>query len=221
MPDPSDAGRPPVTARSPELAGIASHLLDTLERQHRARELALGECRMTIRLSSLAIRSIHRQEEGIDRKLAEAGSHLRSAQDALRPYAALASAGFLHDAAKEYVEACLTWALVRGSALDGPEELDVEVAAWLCGLTEAASELRRYLLDRLREGDSRQAESLMREMEDVYDLLVAIDYPDAITGGLRRHVDALRAVLERSRADVTTTMLQEALKRTIESSGVT
>jgi translin len=95
----------------------------------------------------------------------------------------------------------------------------VGLAAWLNGLAEAASELRRHLLDRLRAGEADRAEELLGAMEDVYDQLVAIEYPDAITGGLRRAVDALRGVLERSRADVTTTVLQTRLQRAIEATG--
>jgi translin len=125
-------------------------------------------------------------------------------------------AGFLHDAEKEYAEARLTQAMVDGSPLPSPAELDVGVAAWLNGLAEAASELRRHLLDRLRQGELDRAESLLGVMEDAYDMLVTIDYPDAITAGLRRTVDALRGVLERSRGDVTTATVQARLRIDIE-----
>jgi translin len=128
----------------------------------------------------------------------------------------LAAAGFLHDAEKEYAEACLTEALVSGARLPDAGDLGVGLAAWLNGLAEAASELRRHLLDRLRGGEVGRGEELLAAMEDVYDLLVTIEYPDAITGGLRRAADALRAVVERSRADVTTTVLQAGLQAAIE-----
>jgi translin len=121
----------------------------------------------------------------------------------LRPHPAVAYAGFLHDAAKEYAEAVLTQALVDGTPVPLPADLDVAVPAWLNGLAEAASELRRHALDRLREGDVDRAEALLGAMDDVYDVLVGIEYPDALTGGLRRATDQLRAVLERTRSDVT------------------
>lgn len=156
---------------------------------------------------------------GAQKRRAEAESALRRAQEVLAPFPALAAAGFLHDAEKEYAEACLTEALVGGGRVPGPEAVRVGLAAWLNGLAEAASELRRHLLDRLRAGEADRAEELLGAMEDVYDQLVAIEYPDAITGGLRRAVDALRGVLERSRADVTTTVLQTRLQRSIESAG--
>jgi translin len=131
----------------------------------------------------------------------------------------VAYAGFLHDAEKEYAEAVLTRALVAGAPLPGPSEVGVEVPAWLNGLAEAASELRRHLLDRLREDRTQEAERLLGAMEEVYEALVTVDFPDAVTGGLRRTADALRAVLERTRSDVTTTMMQIRLRAALEQAG--
>lgn len=148
----------------------------------------------------------------------EAERALREAQRALDPFPSLVYAGFLSDAEKEYVEARLTAALVGGDALPAPDALGVDPASWLKGLAEAASELRRHLLDRLRAGELDRGEELLGVMDDAYDALVAVDFPDALTGGLRRTVDALRAVLERTRGDVTTTVLQTRLREAIEGS---
>ena len=148
--------------------------------------------------------------------LAECEAAVRDAQAALDPYPAVAHAGFLHDAEKEYAEAVLTAALVAGEPLADHRALAVGLPAWLGGLTEAASELRRHLLDRLRAGELEMAEGLLAAMEDVYDLVTGIDYPAAVTGGLRRSADALRAVLERTRSDLTTTLLQARLQRALE-----
>jgi translin len=135
----------------------------------------------------------------------------------LAPFPAIREAGFLHDAEKEYVEARTVAALIGGEPLPGPAALAVDPTAWLRGLAEAASELRRHLLDRLRDGDLARGEQLLEVMDDVYDALVVIDWPDAITGGLRRTLDALRAVLERTRGDVTTTVLQTRLQRALDA----
>lgn len=142
---------------------------------------------------------------------------MAEAQAALVPFPALAAAGPLHDAEKEYAEARLTAALVANGPLPSHQDLGVGAGAWLNGLCEAASELRRYLLDRLRAGDTARAGALLDVMNDVYDTLVSIDYPDAVTGGLRRSTDALRAVLERTRGDLTTTVLQTRLQAAIET----
>ncbi len=128
----------------------------------------------------------------------------------------MAHAGFLHDAEKEYVEARAVAALVNGAPVPPPEELGVGDPAWLNGLAEAASELRRHALDRLREGRLDRAEALLAAMDDVFGELVAIDLPDALTGGLRRTLDALRAVIERTRGDITSAVLQDRLQRALE-----
>jgi translin len=161
---------------------------------------------------------VHRLEFTLASSLAdEAEAAIRVAQTAVVGFPAVANAGFLHDAEKEYAEARLTAALVAGDELPGASALGVGNAAWLNGLAEAASELRRHLLDRLRAGELDRAESLLGAMDDVYGLLVTVDFPDAITGGLRRTTDALRAVLERTRGDLTVTVLQSRLQSSIES----
>ena len=203
--------------RADELAGLIEPLRGRLDAMHQAREKGLAACRRTIRACGQAIRAIHRsQPDVVAQFTAEAHEALREAQAVLRPFPSVAFAGFLHDAEKEYAEAVLTAAYTSDSPLPTMDDIGVEPASWLKGLTEAASELRRHLLDRLRAGELERAESLLRHMEDAYDQLVTVDYPDAITAGLRRSVDALRAVLERSRADVTTTVLQSRLQASLD-----
>jgi translin len=203
--------------RSDELAALGGSVLGRLDEANAARETALAACRRTIQAASAAIRAVHRREwDQADERAGQAGAALRQAQEALAPYPALAAAGPLHDAAKEYAEARLTAALAADRPLPSPEDLGIGDAAWLNGLAEAASELRRHLLDRLREGDVGRGEELLAAMDDVYALLVTVDYPDALTGGLRRTTDALRAVLERTRGDLTTTLIQQRLRDALE-----
>ncbi|MBK9180468.1 MAG: haloacid dehalogenase [Acidimicrobiales bacterium] len=183
-----------------------------------AREVGLAACRRVVRASGSSIRAVHRLDPQRAGVLAgEAEVALRQAQDALDAFPDVAHAGFLHDAEKEYTEARLTAALVVAAPVDGPDELGVQPAAWLKGLAEAASELRRHLLDRLRAGELGRAEELLAAMEGAYDALVVIDEPDAVTHGLRRTLDALRAVLERSRADVTTAVVHARVQATLRA----
>jgi translin len=193
-------------------------MAETLQATHRAREQALPACRRVIRASGSSIRAVHRLEPERAAMLAdEAEAALREAQSVLAPFPAVTFAGFLHDAEKEYVEARTTAVLIAGDPIPGADELAVDPTAWMRGIAEAASELRRHLLDRLRDGDLDRGEQLLAVMDDVYDALVVIDFPDAITNGLRRTLDALRAVLERTRGDVTTTVLQTRLQRALEA----
>lgn len=211
---------PAGAAEPPPLPGLAAHLeqIDaSLAAAHAARERALPACRRVVRASGSAIRAVHRsRSDEAGALMVEAEVALREAQAALAPFPAVAHAGFLHDAEKEYTEARCTAALVAGGPVPGPEELGVEPVAWLKGLAEAASELRRHALDRLREGEVERAELLLSIMDEVYGALLTVDYPDALTAGLRRTVDALRAVLERTRGDVTTTAVQARLQLALQ-----
>jgi translin len=49
-------------------------------------------------------------------------------------------------------------------------------------------------------------------MDSIYNLLMTFDFPDAITYGLRRRVDSLRGVLERTRGDLTNSLRQQRLQ---------
>lgn len=205
--------------------GVADHLVRHIDSvradlaaTNAAREAALPGCRRVIQLSGSAIKAVHRLQH--DRALAsadEAEAVLREVQAAVAGFPSVEHAGFLHDAEKEYVEARTVIALVAGLAPPSAAELGVGGPAYLRGLAEAASELRRHLLDRLRAGEVDRAEDLLGLMDDVYEALVVIDFPDAVTGGLRRTLDALRAVLERSRGDLTTTVLQVRLQHALEA----
>jgi translin len=178
-----------------------------------ARETGLAACRRAVRYAGSAVRSVHggdaRRWEEMKGRSEDA---LREAQRALSAHPAVAYAGFLQDAEKEFSEAVLTRALVDDKALPTWHDLSVGLGPWLNGLCEAASELRRQVLDLLRRGEPGEAERLLGAMDSAYELLMGIDYPDAITAGLRRNTDALRAVLERTRSDLTTASLSLRLQ---------
>jgi translin len=188
-----------------------------LAAKHAAREAGLRESRAAIQAAAASIRAVHREEFDTAVELADrSGAAVRAAAAALADHADVRYAGFLHDATKEYAEARLTLAFVRGSPVPLPDDLGVEVQAYLNGMAEAASELRRRLLDLLRRGEVEPCERLLATMDEVYGVLVTIDFPDAVTGGLRRTTDALRAVLERTRGDLTNALVQERVRRAVD-----
>lgn len=200
-----------------EVARLGELARATLDEKHEAREVALRASRKIVQACAASIRAVHREEfEAAERLAGEARGHLHEAERAVADHPDLRFAGYFHDAAKEYAEAEITRALVRGDPLPGPGEIGVEVAPWLNGLAEAASELRRRLLDLLRHGHLERSEDLLSAMDEIYMVLVTMDYPDAVSGGLRRRTDALRGVLERTRGDLTTTLLQRRLQDSIE-----
>ncbi len=204
--------------RGREIAELGESARSAFEDKHRAREITITASRRAIQACAASIRSTHRGEYDAAEALArEAREHLAAADDALSGQPDVRAGGPLNDAKKELAEAWLTLALVRDLPLPRPSDLGIEIAPYCNGLAEAASELRRQLLDQLRGGELTRAESLMRAMDEIYSLLVTIDYPDGVTGGLRRTTDQLRAVLERTRGDLTTAIVASRLQAAIES----
>jgi len=196
-----------------DLQAIGERALGHLEVKNAARDRALQTSRLLIRHCAHAIRAVHRGQRGpAQEELDQARSLAASLKAELQPYPDLYHAGYSQDALKELAEATIVYALVAGEALPSPEDLGVEYAAYLAGLGEAVGELRRRALDVLRQDGVEEAERLLSAMDDIYDLLVTVDYPDAITGGLRRITDMVRGVVERTRGDLTTTYQQRALK---------
>ena len=193
---------------------------EVLDDKYRARERGLSDARKVIRASANAIRALHRGEDDDARALMdEAAALLAGAVGVLSEHPDVLHAGFIHDAAKEYAEARLTAALAGGGSLPLPQDLGVEVPAYLNGLGEAVGELRRRMLDLLRAGEVDRAERVLGAMDEVVELLASLDYPDGMTGGLRRTTDVARALVERSRSDLTTTVVQERLRKRLEGAG--
>ncbi len=203
-----------------QLDAIVSRVRANFEEKSAARDRALHNSREVIRLAANSIRAVHRGEMDAARGLLAHGrSLLEETGRSLGPHPDIFHAGFVHDAQKEFAEANLTLALVAGEPLPGPEELGVGFAAYLNGAGEAVGELRREVLDRLRFGEAQRCEELLAAMDDIYSVLVTIDFPDAMTGGLRRTTDSVRGILERTRGDLTLALLQASLERRLDRFG--
>ena len=199
-----------------DLMKIADDIRAEMDAKNAVRDKALVTSREAIRFCANSIRSIHRGEfEEADRLLEEARTRVRETADELKDYLDIYYAGYVQDAQKEFTEAATVKAVMRSLPIPSPKELGVEAAPYLNGLAEAASECRRDVLDLLRAGKMTRAEEVLKAMDDVYYMLVTFDYPDAITGGLRRTMDMARAVLERTRGDLTVTIRQQELEQAL------
>lgn len=184
--------------------------------KHAARERALPKSRTTIRYCANSIRATHRQEfQAAESLIAQAATLLAEMHNDLSEHQDIYYAGFVQDAQKEYAEAVTFNALVRNQPLATPDALSIGFAAYLNGLGEAIGELRRYLLDQLRRGHADQCEQLLIAMDDIYAMLITIDFPDAITAGLRRTTDSARGILEKTRGDLTAAVIQGQLQRSM------
>jgi translin len=201
-----------------KLESIGERIRQYLEEKNAVRDQALQHSRLLIRHSSKAIRATHRDERSLAKKHLDSARELVVAlQEELATFQDLYNAGYTRSALKEYVEANVVFALVGDQPLPDPEELDVDYATYLGGLGEAVGELRRRVLDILRRDNIEVAERLLEAMDEIYSLLVTIDFPDALTGNLRRITDMVRGVTERTRGDLTTSIQQRELKAALES----
>lgn len=200
----------------PTLEEIAERIHETFEARTAARDQALSQARTLTRHCAHAIRAIHREEQPlVQEHLDQALQLVRALHTNLSEYPDLYYAGYTQDALKEFAEATLFYALVEDRPMPTPDDLGLEPATYLQGLAEAVGELRRRCLDVLLNDHSQEAERLLEKMDDIYAILVTMDYPDAVTGGIRRLTDVARGVTERTRSDLTLSLRQERLERSL------
>ena len=196
-----------------QLDTLADTIRNEFETINAARDQAYQRSRVLTSICARAIRAIHREEwETANALISQAQIAAQTLVTDVRPYPSLYYAGYTQDALKEYVEAQITYAIIRDRPLPTPNDLDTESNTWLNGLAEAATEQRRRILDIIRHGHNDEAEQLLDIMDQIYSILVTFDFSDSITGGLRRRTDTVRAVLERTRGDVTTSLRQTKLE---------
>ncbi len=197
---------------------IGQDAITHLGLKNAARERALPKSRAAIRFCANSIRATHRQEiETAQTLLQQAADLLAEMTDDLHAHQDIFYAGFVQDAQKEYAEAKTFAALTQSQPLPAAQDLAISWSAYLNGLAEAVGELRRYVLDQLRHGNFEQCEVYLRYMDDIYSVLVSVDFPDAVTAGLRRTTDVTRGILEKTRGDLTTAVTQAQLQKAMLS----
>jgi translin len=200
-----------------DLEQVGLSIRAELDEKTAARDRSLASSRTAIRSCGNAIRALHRYEiEAAAGLLEEAQAHVNDSRASLNGHNDILYAGFVQDAEKELAEARITYALVTSAPFPSPEDLGLEPAPYLKGMAEAIGELRRHILDLMRHGDLKRCEELLGAMDDIYYLLVSMDYPDGITQGLRRLTDVARSIIERTRGDFTTSKIQSSLRDALQ-----
>jgi translin len=195
-------------------ADLSNEVRSILDARFAAREKAINESRKVIRAAANGIRALHRSEwDAAERLIAESGERLASIADTLAQNPELLSHGVVHDAEKEYAEARITQAVFTGAEMPSFRDLGIDPVPYLHGLGEAVGEMRRRMLDLLRQERLSEAEKVLTEMDEIVDQLAQVDYPDGMTNGLRRTTDVSRSLVERSRSDLTATVVQERLRQ--------
>ena len=200
-----------------KLEDIADRIRLDFDVRNSMRDQALRQARQLTRACSLAIRAVHRDdEEAMREQLAEGDRLAKTLTDELADHPDLFHTGYTQSALKEYAEAHITCALIQDKPLPVPEDLGLVYATYLNGLAEVVGELRRRILDILQHGYSEEAERLLSHMDEIYAILVTMDYPDAITNGLRRQTDIARSIIEKTRGDITFSLRGEHLEQAIQ-----
>lgn len=170
----------------------------------KAREDVLKISRQIIRNSAQSIKAIHRHDEALCEKLLkESQSLIERLSGALKTFPDLYFSGYSLDAQKEFAENSLLYGILIKKTLYTAKELGVEPSAYLNGMGEVVGELRRHILDLVRHDNVRKGEQYLDIMEDIFHTLLEFDFPDMITGGLRRTMDVARSILEKTRGDLT------------------
>lgn len=205
-----------------DLSAVADELRSRFDSKNKAREIGLSSSRSAIRACGNAIRALHRYEwDNAEKLIGEAESHLGEARTVLADHPDVLYAGFFHDAEKEFVEARVTHALVTDAAFPSMDDLGATPQAYSKGMAEAIGELRRHILDLMRRNELKRCEELLGKMDEMYYVLVSMDYPDGITFGLRRLTDVARSIIERTRGDYTTSSIQASLRAALEAHSTT
>ena len=206
------------TKYSADLSEIGQQAIDQLNDRNRDREQALAVSREVVRMSANAIRAVHRADFEEARDLVQKGAaRLKEAEHIREDNPLIYNAGFMNDARKEFTEANVTLAVISGGPLPGMEELGVDPSSYLNGMAEVIGELRRYILDRLRSDQVERCQEMMELMDEIYGVLLTVDFPEAVTGGLRHTTDAMRGILERTRGDLTIALRQYSLELRIKN----
>jgi translin len=201
-----------------DLETLSDRIRESFERQNQIRDEALAQSRNLIRHAARAIRAIHREDADLAyENLKQADALAAALREGLSEDPDLYFSGYAQDALKEYCEAHLTVATILNKDWPSPEDLKVEFATYLNGMSEVVGELRRRIMDIMREGHSQEVERLLDVMDDIYAQLVTMDFPDALTYGLRRRTDIARSIIERTQADVTISYRQQELEKRITS----
>ena len=195
------------------LSAIGASVIEELAERNRDREQALSVSREVIRFSANAIRAVHRGAFEDARELISKGAvRLSDADHIATSSPSIFNAGFMNDARKEFTEANVTLAVISGSDIPSINDLKVDAAAYINGMAEVIGELRRYILDALRRDEVDGCQEFMDIMDEMYSVLVTIDFPEGVTSGLRHNTDAMRGVLERTRGDLTMGLRQHSLE---------
>lgn len=190
-----------------------TNLSETFDKLNEIRESSLTISRSIVRDCSKSIRYLHRNDtQGAKEFIKNAEKKIKELKKLTSKVSEISFAGYVLDAEREYVEAVIFYVYEMNGIIEPFEKFDVHPSSYIQGIGDAIGEWRRKALDNLKNLELNNAESYLNIMEDGLGILNQLDYPDALTGGLRRYADNARGIIERTRSDVTNAFVNDALR---------
>ncbi len=195
-----------------------NNLSETFDKLNEIRETSLTISRAIVRDCSKSIRFIHRSDiKGAEEFIDSAKKKITELKKLTENVSEISFAGYVLDAEREYVEAVLFYVYESKGYIEPFEKFNVHPSSYIQGIGDTIGEWRRKALDHLRNLELVKSESYLNIMEEGLGILNELDYPDALTGGLRRYADNARGIIERTRSDITNAFVNEALRNDISN----
>jgi translin len=182
------------------LEEIAERIESRLEEKDQVREVAIKSARAINRLSGSIVHLIHKGED-VRPMMNEALDETHRLRSLLEDYPEIWESGLVEGALQELAEAAILLALVHDDELPDPDDMGITGNAYLLGMADAIGELRRFALEKLREGEVDEAKIYLEIMEEIFLVIMRFDFPDALIP-IRRKQDVARSLLEKTRGDV-------------------
>ncbi len=193
-----------------------NHLVDTFDNLNEIREQSLSTSREIVRDCSKSIRYMHRNDaKGSEEYINSAKDKIEKLNSLCREVSEISYAGYILDAEREFVEAVMFYSFEVNGTLEPFENFNVHASSYIQGIGDTIGEWRRKALEHLRSLEIAEAEKYLNIMEESIGILNELDYPDALTGGLRRYADNARSIIERTRSDITNAFINESLRKDI------
>ena len=201
---------------------LMKHLTQYFDGKDAVRENALKTAREISKNSTAIIRKLHNKNpvkpSELSTELKNIGKKYKELKTSMRSYPELYYSTMIENYIQEYAEATIMLALIKNnldvSKLPDPDKLGIPYITYLMGLGDVIGEFRRCCLDALRNQQLSEATRCLDTMEELYEIIINLNYPDKVLP-LRRKQDIARALIEKTRSELVFAMSENNLVENI------
>ena len=203
------------------LEDIISKIQVYIDDKDSIRETSLKYARTVIIHCRKAIQLIHQHKmQQAEELIKKASATLAELYDVTKDHADLSKAGYVENAAQEFVEAQCFYNILHHEALPDPDAIQTTYTAYLMGLCDVVGELRRKALDMVLAGEQKDAQQYLVIMEDIYAAILRFDYPSSLIP-IKRKQDIARNLIEKTRGELAVASCEQRIEyRTDEFRGL-